>query len=88
MGFILIKLRPAELAGFFLTGSADTPGWGPKYYTTDPSSLSRRNLKKIFLIFFPKSVDNGERVCYNLIKVRETKQITGGKQNGKKSNRI
>jgi hypothetical protein len=37
---------------FFLAESADTPGWGPKYYTTTPSSLSRGNLKKIFFKFF------------------------------------
>jgi hypothetical protein len=57
---------------FFLAESADTPGWGPKYYTTPTSNLSRENVKIFLIIFFHKSIDNPERAWYNKGVKRQT----------------
>ena len=62
-----IKLEPNK-ALFLSAETADMPGWGPKYYTTPATNLSRENLKIFLKNIFHKTIDIPEKVCYNGIK--------------------
>lgn len=62
-----IKLEPNK-ALFLFAETADTPGWGPKYYTTPATNLSRENLKIFLKNIFHKTIDIPEKACYNGIK--------------------
>lgn len=68
-----MKLEPNK-ALFLFAETADTPGWGPKYYTTPATNLSRENLKIFLKNIFHKTIDKLQSWWYTIIKVRETKQ--------------